>query len=281
MTKIILNADDFGRSPSINAAVLRAHQAGVLTSASLMITGDAAESAVAMARDNPALAVGLHVVIANGRAALPPPQIPHLTGGDGLFSARAAQSGLRYFLSRTIQKELMREMREQFDRFAATGLPLSHVDSHMHMHVIPPVFTQIVSLAEQYGARGFRLPRDDLRLALRYDSRNTAAKTAWAIVFGLLCRVQLSRLQKSGLAITRRVYGLLQSGQMCEGYVIRILREINVPTAELYFHPSVQKGDEPLGPNPDDLATLLSPSVRNVIEERGLRLSTYPTLPGD
>lgn len=276
--KVIFNADDFGRSRDINAAVIRAHREGVLTSASLMVTGEAAEEAVALAKSHPTLAVGLHVVLVNGRSTLPPDQIPHLVDSGGRFPDDAAQLGLRYFLSGMAQKELTREMTAQFDRFAATGLSLSHVDSHTHIHVVPSVMARLIPLASQYGARGFRLPRDDLRLALDYDRRRAATKTAWAFIFGLLCRIPLNRIRDHRLTVTHRVYGLFQSGEMRQEYVIRLLRRLNVPTAELYFHPSIRPTGEPLGPNPDDLATLLSPAVKQVLEERGLRLSTYPAL---
>lgn len=65
---------------------------------------------------------------------------------------------------------------------------------------------------------------------------------------------------------------------MREDYVIQVLRRLSVPTAELYFHPTTGSGSETLGPNAGDLATLLSPAVRQVIQERGLRLTTYPAL---
>jgi hopanoid biosynthesis associated protein HpnK len=257
---------------------MQAHREGVLTSASLMVTGEAVEEAVALARATPTLAVGLHVVAANGRAALPPAQIPHLVDSNGCFSDNAAYLGLRYFLSRAAQKELAQEITAQFDRFVATGLPLSHVDSHMHIHIVPSVLRLLLPLAEQYGARGFRLPRDDFWLALGYDRRQVVAKATWAIVFGLLCRSYLRRLRNHHLAVTHHVYGLLQSGRMHEAYVVKLLRRLKVPTAELYFHPAIRTGKESLGPNPGDLATLLSPVVRQVIEERGLHLATYLTL---
>jgi len=278
LKKIILNADDFGRSAGINAAVMRAHREGVLTSASLMVAGEAAQEAVALAQETPTLAVGLHLVVNGGRATLPPGEIPHLVDTSGRFPDDAAQVGLRYFLSRTHQEELAQELAAQFERFAATGLPLSHVDGHFHMHVHPTVFKLLLPLAEQYGAAGLRLPRDDFWFALGYDRRHMGTKVGWAISFGLLCRWCLGRLWNHRLAVTHRVYGLMQTGQMQEAYVVKLLRCLEVPTAELYFHPSTEPGNEVLGPNPGDLATLLSPAVRQVIQERGLRLATYPTL---
>lgn len=276
--QIILNADDFGGSSNINAAVMRAHREGVLTSASLMVTGAAFEEAVTLARETPTLAVGLHLVLVAGRAVLPPARIPCLVERRGRFPDDPFRLGLRYAFSRAAQAELAREMEAQFERFAATELPLSHVDSHLHMHMHPAVFDRLLPLAERYGARGIRLPRDDLRLALQFDRRRVGSMFAWALVFGLLARRSAKRLRNHQLKTTDRVYGLMQTGRMHRDYVVAVLRQLKVPTAELYFHPSVESEGGALGPNPGDLAALLSPAVRQVIEERSLYLTTYAAL---
>jgi len=257
---------------------MQAHHQGVLTSTSLMVAGGAAAEAVALARETPTLAVGLHVVVTGGRAILPPKQIPHLVDASGRFPDDPVRTGWRYFMSRTVQQELAWELAAQFERFAATGLRLSHVDGHLHMHVHPTVFKLLLPLARQYGAYGLRLPRDDLWLALRHDQHQLAAKASWAVTFAMLCRWCRNRLQGQHLAVTERVYGLMETGQMKTAYVVDVLRHLNVPTAELYFHPSTVFEGEALGPNPGDLATLLSPAVRQIIRERGLRLATYATL---
>jgi len=276
--QVILTADDFGRSRAINAAIMQAHREGVLTSASLMVAGDASDEAVALARATPTLAVGLHLVVSGGRAALNPQEIPHLVDASGWFPDDPLRAGLRYAFDRAAQRELAREIAAQFARFAATGLPLSHVDGHQHLHVHPAVFNLLLPLAGQYGAHGVRVPADDLGLALRYDRRGAGAKIGWALGLGLVRGRCARRAQESGLAVAGRVYGVMQSGQMTEAYVVQALRELAAPTVELYFHPSLEAQRETLGPNPGDLATLLSPAVRQAIVERGLRLATYAML---
>jgi len=276
--QVIFTADDFGRSTAINQAIVQAHQRGVLTSASLMVTGEAVSEAVALARANPSLAVGLHVVVAEGRSVLPRGDVPHLVDGSGRFCADPARAGLYYFFNRQARAELAQEVRAQFERFAASGLPLSHVDGHMHLHLHPAIFPLILSLAEQYGAYGLRLPRDDLGPALCYEPGRAGTKLLWWVAFGLLGRWCCSRLKDSHLVTTERVYGLLQTGRMAEEYVVHLLRRLRVPSAEFYFHPTLAPNSEPLGPNPGDLETLLSPVVRHTIEEVGLRLATYATL---
>jgi hopanoid biosynthesis associated protein HpnK len=276
--QIILNADDFGCSSSVNTAIIQAHRQGVLTSASLMVAGEALEEAVTLARQTPTLAVGLHVVVAGGRAVLPPEQLPHLVDGSSRFPDSPLHAGLRYTFSHSAKEELARELEAQFERFAETGLPLSHVDGHLHMHVHPTVFDLLLPLAARYGAQGLRLPRDGFLLAMGHDRRQAGTKALWALAFGLLGRRCLLHLNGQQLTVAHRVYGLMQTGQMQEAYVIDLLRRFRGPTAEIYFHPSTLRQKEELGPNPDDLATLLSPAVRRTLEEKGLRPATYSTL---
>lgn len=275
--QVIINADDFGLSPGINSAVIQAHREGVLTSASLMVAGEAFKEAVELARATPTLAVGLHLVVSDGQAVLPRKDIPHLVDGNGRFRGIPLQVGLLYGFSRTAQAELRREMAAQFERFTATGLPLSHVDGHQHLHIHPMVFNRLLPLAEYFGAQGLRLPVDRLGQALRYDHRQAMVKITWAITLGLVCRWCRSRLRDHSLSVPQQVYGLMQTGQMHKDYVVKVLRQLRKPTTELFFHPSTTM-QNPFGPNPGDLETLLSPDMRQVIEEQGLQLATYPTL---
>ncbi len=278
--RLIVNGDDLGCDLCVNAAVIRAHEGGILTSASLMVTGDAAEDAVARAREHPGLAVGLHLALSGARSVLGRQQVPHLLDAQGRLPRSPVRAGMACFFSPAARRELRRELAAQFDRFAQTGLALSHVDSHHLIHLHPTVLPLVVPLAEQYGASGIRLPRDDLRRTLRLDPREPAGKVALASVYALLCRLALQRLAQSPLALADRVYGLLESGRMHEAYVAGLVQHIppTVRSAEVYLHPSTQTSDGPHGPNPGDLAALLSPRVRRAIEERGVELTTYRAL---
>lgn len=278
---LVVNADDFGRSAEINEAVRRAFAAGVLTSASLMITGAAVDEATAIARAHPRLAIGLHVVIADAVPALPPARIPHLVDASGRLRRNPARQGLVLATSRAARDELGRELEAQLARFAATGLPLAHVDGHHHLHVHPAVLDRLVPLAIAHGARGIRIPADDRALALRHDRRRRLTKLAWAVAFALLARRARRRLRGTPLARCERVYGLYQSGAMAERYVLDVIAQLDARSAEIYFHPTTRAAPdprEPLGPSPVDLATLESPALRAAIAARALRLATYATL---
>ena len=128
--RLIVNADDFGRSTSINQAIIRAHCEGILT-ASLMANEPAFEEAVALAREHPTLGVGLHLTLLCGHSALPPKQIPGLVNAKGEFTNNPASAGFRYFFQSGLREPLRREIHAQFQKFRAAGLPLDHVNGHL------------------------------------------------------------------------------------------------------------------------------------------------------
>jgi hopanoid biosynthesis associated protein HpnK len=278
--RLIVNGDDYGRDRNINRAVIQAHEQGVLTSASLMVTGDAVRDAVERAHRHPSLAVGLHLAVTGARTALPARQVPHLADAQGRLPRDPLRAGVACFLSPAVRRELRRELVAQFERFCDTGLALSHVDSHHLMHLHPVLFSLVIPLAEQYHARGIRIPRDDLWRTLALDRQRKASKVAWAAIYALLCRLAIGQLVRSPVVYADRVYGLLQSGCMHETFVEGLVQRIpsTVGSAELYLHPSTHACDGPYGPNPGDLAALLSPRVRRAIEKREAQLTTYPAL---
>jgi hopanoid biosynthesis associated protein HpnK len=272
--RLVVTADDFGRSHAVNAAVARAHREGILTSASLMVTGAAADEAVSLARVLPRLAVGLHLALVDARPALPPSEIPHLVGADGLLERDPARAGLRWATSAAARRELEREIVAQFERFATTGLPLSHVDGHHHLHVHPAVFPLVADLAARHGARGVRLPAEGLRALPDALPRSAAAE---AVALGLLARGWRGAARRRGLASPRAVHGIVRSGTMDATYLLDLVRRLRAPSAEIFVHPSTVAG-EPRGPNPGDLSAVTSPAVRAAIAARGIALATYADL---
>ncbi|MGL5033811.1 MAG: ChbG/HpnK family deacetylase, partial [Microcystaceae cyanobacterium] len=94
--QLIINGDDFGLSSSVNQAIIQAHTEGILTSTSLMVTGQACQEAVELAQQNPNLGVGLHLVLVCGRSQLSPVEIPNLVDKNGKFSDDPVKAGLSY-----------------------------------------------------------------------------------------------------------------------------------------------------------------------------------------
>lgn len=274
---VIFNADDFGYCPEINEAIMHAHREGVLTSASLMVGGKSSDEAVKLALKTPTLAVGLHVTLAEGWPLLTPHQLPGLTNEEGVLKSGPAVGFLLLF-RKDAREALIKEMEKQFQKFLSTGLPLSHVDGHLHFHLHPLIFPRLLRLAEDSGASGIRIPRDEWKLSLRFPPRRFLLSSLWAIIYIPLTSWALKLVKNSSLIVADKVYGLFKTGSMTEKYVAGVLENLREGSAELYFHPTVGKRLASLGPNPGDLATLISPRIRQIIEERGIRLSTYPSL---
>jgi hopanoid biosynthesis associated protein HpnK len=279
---LIINGDDFGYSAAVNRAIIQAHREGILTSCSLMVNEHGTEQAVSLAKANPRLAVGLHLVLALGRAALPHSELPTITDAQGNFKKSSFRAGIQYYFSDAARCEIRREMRAQFERFRATGLPFSHVDGHTHLHQHPVIFDELIRLCEEFDVRRVRLVKGEMRLSLRLDRRNLLLKLVWGIVFDLLGRWCENRLEGRGFVQPRKVYGLLQSGNMNEEYLLELLDQIDATSSEIYTHPLAFDADEAAQhENPGgrrELEAMLSLRVREAIDESGFRLATYGTL---
>src|SRR4030095_9301929 len=155
--ELIITGDDFGSSISVNRAILKAHREGVLTHASLMVNEDASADAISIAKSNPGLSVGLHLVLVLGRTALHHTSISHIADRTGQFSNSPFKAGVHYYFSRAARDEILREMCAQFEQFARSGLPFSHVDGHNHLHMHPVIFEALVKLCEEFGVKRIRI----------------------------------------------------------------------------------------------------------------------------
>ncbi|NOT61346.1 MAG: hopanoid biosynthesis-associated protein HpnK [Acidobacteria bacterium] len=279
---LIINADDFGYSSAVNRAVVQAHTQGVLTSASLMVNEAAADEAIALAQAHPTLAVGLHLALVLGRATLPHHEIPHITDAQGRFSDSSPVAGFHYFFSPAARREVRREMRAQFERFAATGLPFSHVDGHTHLHMHPVVFKELIVLCEEFNVRRVRIVKGEMRLSLALDRQRLPIKLLWGVVFNCLGRWCDKQLAGRGFTPPRKVYGLLQTGDMNEQYLRGLLSRMEKTPSEIYAHPLAFDADErEQRANPGgtrELAALTSPALHTAIAQAGFRLATYQNL---
>ncbi len=269
--RLIVNADDFGRSPSINAAVIRAHREGILTTASLMVNEPACAAAVALAREHPGLGVGLHLALLCGHAALPPAEIPGLAGPSGRFAEGPVAAGFRYFFRRELRAQLTRELAAQFARFRATGLPLDHVNGHLHLHLHPTVFGILVAHAEEWGIRHLRLTFDPWRLNSGLAGGSWLYRVSHYLIYRILAARARPVLARVGIRHTHRVFGLLQNGRVDEDYVAGLLARLPAGDSELYSHPSLDQSR-------NEFDALVSPRVKARAGAGQIRLIRYQDL---
>jgi chitin disaccharide deacetylase len=279
---LIINGDDFGYSSAVNRAILQAHQQGILTSTSLMINERAADEAVQLAKATPSLAVGLHLVGVLGRAALPAAQIPHLVDANGKFTNSPFVAGVKYFFSSAARRELRDEMRAQFEKFAATGLPFSHVDGHTHLHMHPVIFDELIKLCEEFDVKRLRVVKGQIRVSLRLDRSQLPIKLVNGIVFNLLARRCQKKLHGRGFIVPENVYGLLQTGNLNEDYLLGLIPQMARTSCEIYAHPLAPDAEDwNARENPRgaiEMQALLSPRVHAALNQAGFTLTTYQHL---
>ena len=269
--RLIVNADDFGRSASINAAVIRAHKEGILTTASLMVNGSACQEAVQLAHENPTLGVGLHLSLVCGRSTLKPTEIPGLVDNRYQFSNNPVGAGFRYFLDPDLRPQLRHEIHAQFDKFALTKLRLDHVNGHLNMHLHPAIFSILRRHARNLGIGHMRVTRDRFWLNAGIAGGEWLYRISHALIFNLLSARARSDLKRQDIRHTHQVFGLLQNGRVDEEYVLKLLTRLPAGDSELYCHPSLDDFKH-------EYEALISPRIRQQVEAEGVRLIRYQDL---
>ena len=269
--RLIVNADDFGRSHSINEAVIRAHREGILTGASLMTNEPGFDEAVELAGKNPKLGVGLHLTLLCGRSALPPEKIPGLVNPRGEFSESPVATGFRYFFQRGLRQQLRAEIHAQFEKFRATSLPLDHVNGHLHMHLHPTVFRILMEDAEKLGIRHLRLTRDCFARSRRMAHGHWFYRVSHAAIYEWFSSRAREPLRQRGIKHAQITFGLLQNARVDEKYVLKLLPELPPGDSELYSHPSLDEFRH-------EFDALVSPRVKELVKKLGIELIRYQDL---
>lgn len=279
MKQLVTNGDDFGYARSMNDAIIRAHKHGILTSASLMPCGYDFDHAVDLARPTPTLSVGVHICLLQARAILPHAEIPAITDEAGDFHNNPIVAGLKWFLVPGVSQQIEREARAQMDKFLATGLRPSHINTHMHLHAHPVVFPIIAKLGREHGIRFLRVPRESFA-SLMLDRRFLKQKLARLAFFWLLTLGLRKRIARAGFRSPDAIYGLLQTGHLDEDYLTRVLCHLEDGVTEIYFHPG--KDNDPIlhrwQPDYDhasETTALLSPKLKRLIRDLGIRLTYF------
>ena len=270
--RLIVTADDFGAAEAVNEAVERGHVDGILTAASLMVTGDAAADAVARAKRLPRLGIGLHIVLIEGRPALPPSDIPDLVGRDGLFRTNMVRAGIDIFFRPAVRRQLAAEIEAQFAAFAATGLALDHVNAHKHFHLHPTIAGTILRIGKRFGMRAARAPIEPRRMLRQVDGTDTAPRieTVWA-------RLVRARLRRAGMLVPDQVFGLAWSGAMTADRVRGILERLPDGLTEIYIHPATgaYPGSAPGYDYRGELAALTDPLAKTILTRERVALGHF------
>jgi len=226
--RLVVNADDFGLHESINEAVDIAHNKGILTSASLMVNGESFGHAVDIAKKNKNLGVGIHLTLNGEEPISPIKKISSIVDNNGKLLEDHRQLCKKILMKKISLKHIAIECEAQINRFFQAGLTPTHVDSHRHLHLFPPIFKILTPIFKRHNIKKIRwinTPRID------YCRINISK-----VVFLLF--MQYTRFLKDAEYKHPDYFvGFFRSGNMDAGYLRKILFRLKPGITEINFHP--------------------------------------------
>ncbi len=279
--RLIVTADDFGLSQAVNEAVEEGHRKGVLTCASLVVAGEAAEDAVRRARKMPNLGVGLHLALLDAPSAMPAAEIPDLVEPDGSgLASRPFWTGTKIALVKSVRAQAEAEMRRQFEMFRATGLPLDHMDGHWHFHQHPSLMGLLVhGMAREFGVRAVRVPNEPALPSWRAAGRRGLVRRARrSLSNAALWSATRSRLRKAGIGSNDWFFGLNDGGAVTRELMLGIVANLPPGVSEIGMHPASAPLSGPYAPPAhwrvtEELAALTDPDVTQAF--KAVRLGRF------
>ena len=265
---IIINADDFGRHAEINRAVEEGLVHGCLRSATVMPGGAAFAGAIDIARRHEELGLGVHFTLVDGHPILPPEEIPSLVGSEGDFLPDHTALLKRYLKGSINLEEVRRELAAQLQKVEATGIPISHVDSHQHMHTLPGIIDIVLDLAARAGIRAVRTPRTPLFAG----AFGGLGQLVGRLGLSTLARLAACKAHRRGLLTPDNFAGIVAGEAVSEGELLHLIAHLPQGTTEVMMHPGTKNDvlQEDSGWQHDfeaELAAILSPRVGEALRK--------------
>jgi hopanoid biosynthesis associated protein HpnK len=281
LRQLIINADDFGLHKTINTGIIEGFQSGCITSTSIMPGGKAFEHAVSLACDNPGLGIGVHLTLVTECPISDLSQVKTLVDSNGYFPAQYPQFLWRYLLGQVCMKEIRLELEAQVQKVAATGIRITHLDSHQHMHIVPGILPIVVDIAKQFDIKAIRIPDEPylFRGEFPFSLFRTIARSGLTF----LARMARYHVKKQGLAVADYFFGMLAGGNMREQFLQNIITSLPDGISEVMMHPA--SNDKTLKDLytwdyhwEAELAAVTSVSIRRCIEEKKVALISFREL---
>jgi predicted glycoside hydrolase/deacetylase ChbG (UPF0249 family) len=268
--QLVVNADDFGFTRDVNRGIVEAHQQGILTATTVMANGDAFDDAVRLARENPSLDIGAHLVLIGGRSLA--------AGGPAL--PKSVPQLLAAIATRRIR--IYDELAAQVRRTLDAGIELTHLDTHKHTHLAPPVLDAVARIAEEFGIHWVRRPFDLPLTAARGGAPLLKRATSGSLS---VMRARFHRvLSKHHCRTTDHFAGFQITGRFRTTELIALIRALPEGSTELMCHPGRATGELRRAPTrlkesrERELAALVAPETRRALAESGVELVNYRTM---
>lgn len=261
MKTLIVNADDFGFTRDVNEGIVHCHRHGILTATTLMANGAAFDHAVSLARENPDLDVGVHCVLVGGEGQ--PETI------SALIAALAAG-----------RIRPLDVIRVQIEKILEAGIRLTHLDTHKHTHLLPPVLEAVARLSEEYRIRWVRRPFD-------LPINGQPAPLSRRIVsqgLGFVRQNFHRTLARHGRRMTDHFAGFSLTGYLDSAGLINLFNQLPEGITELMVHPGFHTAELDTArtrlkaSRQRELEALVDPAIREALEKNEIVLSQYSRL---
>ena len=264
-----MNADDFGFTPDVNDGIVEAHLRGILTSTTLMANGAAFGDAVRLARQTPTLDIGCHLV---------------LISGASMLSGREFPSSVPQLLGALARREInvYDELAAQVRRIIDAGIRPTHLDTHKHTHLAPPVLEAVARIGEEFSIRWIRRPFDFPLNALRGGV--PWIKRATSAGMGLVRRQFHRVIERHGCRTVDHFAGFQITGRFRTAELVELLAAIPAGSTELMCHPGrcrddLRKARTRLKESREyELEALIAPETREALARNRIELVSYPEL---
>ena len=243
MSRLIVNADDFGLTAGVNRAVVELHAAGVLTSTTLMARAGATSEACDVAKSTSSLGVGCHVVLVDGEPVLPAREIPTLVDQrTGCFPSKLTPFLARLFSGRIATDEIEAEAAAQIRSLKSKGLVLTHIDTHKHTHMFPAVLRPVLRAARAANIRAVRNPFEP-SWAVRATAGAGWARCAEVSLLRNLESHCRRIIAQEGMITTTGTIAVVGTGVLDGAAVRSLLSAMPDGTWELVTHPGYNDAD--------------------------------------
>lgn len=280
MSKLIINADDFGLHSAINEGIIVGHTKGAITSTSILASGAAFNEAVEMAKEYPALGIGIHIALVGGIAPVSDPsEIPSLVTKDGVFVDNYVEFMKRIYSGSINYDEVRKEITNQVSKIMDSGIHVTHIDGHQHMHVLPSILPIVLEQAVQHDIKAIRVPNEKVTFL---NGVHNPVRIIGKCGLSTVAAQALPTIRGMGIHSTLFFWGMINGGCLCESEVLSILKQVSSlsGTHEIMTHPGINNEllNEQFKWNyhwQDELTSMTSDTVRRYIDQHEIKLINY------
>jgi hopanoid biosynthesis associated protein HpnK len=283
--RLIVNADDFGLTAGVNRAIVEGNRQGIVTSATMMANAQASEAAIDLARAQPGLKTGCHVVLIDGVPLAA--NLPSLTNGSARFRSSLKEFAMAAVRKKVAAEEIEREVEAQVRKLQSSGITLTHVDSHKHTHMFPHVLRPLLRAARACGIRAVRNPFEPMRSwpgSMVLGTPGLWLRSAGVMAFGMFATEFRRAIKEQGMVSTDGTVGIAATGLLDQDKLSRILEALPEGTWELVCHPGYSDADlQSAGTRLTqsreiELAALTSAATKEALARRKIELISYADL---